>query len=229
MLTEKRRLESIMIIGVLKILSQTIRNNGWLLGAYIFVSRIALKAKSMIYAVALNAPSISVGKGSQIIGSRFISFGRGISIYRNLWLEAVVEYRGNRYSPAIQIGDRVGFSNGVHISAIYKISIGNDVLFGSHVFVSDHNHGDYSGDCHTSPEVAPLARPLITGGEVVIEDNVWFGDNVNVVGPVRVGYGSVIAANSVVRNDVPARSMVAGAPAKVIKKYNEITGKWERE
>jgi acetyltransferase-like isoleucine patch superfamily enzyme len=123
-------------------------------------------------------------------------------------------------------GDRVIFSNAVHIAAIECVEIGNDVLFGSGVFVSDHNHGSYAGANQCAPGLAPADRPLDTRGPVIIEDNVWLGDNVNIVGPARIGFGAVIGANAVVRGDVPARTMVVGTPAHVIKRFDERAGQW---
>ncbi len=213
---------------VSRVMGRLIRSDGVILGMGLFLARIFSKIRSGFYQVLLSAPGISVGPGCQFSGTRFIRFGKGITIYRNLWLQAVSEYAGVKFNPIIHIGDRVRFSNGVHISAINQIKIGNDVLFGSHVYVSDHNHGGYSGDTHTSPAIPPADRVLHSGGNVVIEDNVWLGDNVNIVGPVTIGYGAVIAANSVVRKDVPSRSIVAGAPARVIKVFNESTAKWEK-
>jgi len=218
----------IPIAKVTHAVGRKIRSDGLALGLYLLASRVLQKGKSFFYQLVLHAPGINVGPGFQIMGSRFIKFGNNISIYRNLWLEAVTEYQGENYFPVIQIGDRVRFSNGVHISAINKITIGNDVLLGSHVFISDHNHGGYSGDMHTSPTIPPSVRALHSGGAVIIEDNVWFGDNVNIVGPVRIGFGAVISANSVVRKDVPPQTIVAGAPAQIIKVYNVVSAKWEK-
>lgn len=213
---------------VYRAISRKIRSEGMALGLYLLASRVLQRGKSFFYQLVLHAPRINVGPGCQILGARFIQFGSNISIYRNLWLEAVTEYQGKKFSPVIQIGDRVGFSNGVHISAINQITIGNDVLFGSHVFVSDHNHGSYSGALHSPPSVPPADRTLHSGGAVIIENNVWIGDNVNIVGPVRIGYGAVIAANSVVRKNVPPQTIVAGAPARIVKEYNVASRKWEK-
>ena len=63
---------------------------------------------------------------------------------------------------------------------------------------------------------------------MIIQDNVWIGDNVVIVGPVTIGRGSIIGANSVVRGDIPDRTIAAGAPARAIKKFNDATGQWER-
>lgn len=212
---------------VYRAISRKIRSEGVALGLFLLVSRVLQIGRSAFYRLVLHAPGINIGPGCQVMGARFIQFGNNISIHRNLWLEAITEYKGEIFSPIIKIGDRVGFSNGVHISAINQITIGSDVLFGSHVFVSDHNHGRYSGDIHTPPALPPSDRVLHSGGAVIIEDNVWLGDNVNIVGPLRIGYGTVIAANSVVRTDVPPQTIVAGAPARVIKVYNESIEKWE--
>ena len=58
---------------------------------------------------------------------------------------------------------------------------------------------------------------IVSKGPVVIGDNVWIGDKVTVLPGVTIGDGAVIAANAVVTKDVPAYSVVAGNPAKIIK------------
>jgi len=215
-------------IKFLNKVNRKIRSDGLFWGLYLFILQIFQRGSSIVYSLILHAPNISVGPGCQFMGVKFIKFGKNISIYRNLWLQAVTEYEGIKFEPEIHLGDRIKMSNGVHITSINKIKIGNDVLFGSNVYVSDHNHGGYSGDFHTPPSIPPAMRDLLAGGEVFIEDNVWIGDNVNIVGPVRIGYGSIIAANSVVRKDVPPQTIVAGAPAKIIKVFDISTGQWKK-
>lgn len=137
-------------------------------------------------------------------------------------------HNGTAYSPQVVIGDRVNFSNGVHIACINRIDIGSDVLIGSNVHISDHNHGCYSGYAQSIPGEAPAARALHSSGVVVIEDNVWIGDNVNIMGPVTIGRGAIIGSNSVVRNNVPANTIVAGIPARAIKSFDAALGAWQR-
>jgi len=55
-------------------------------------------------------------------------------------------------------------------------------------------------------------------GEIIVEDDVWLGANVTVIGSVRVGQGAVVAAGAVVTKDVEPYSIVGGVPAKFIKK-----------
>lgn len=217
------------MFAVLKILNKRVHADGWFLSCYFIWQRLHAKIKSLILGKLLGAPKINMGAGCHFFGTKFIHFGTDIYVDRNLWLEAVCEYEKQKFNPEIRLGDRIQMSDGVHISAIHKIIIGNDVLFGSHIYVSDHNHGAYTGNMQTPPSAPPAKRRLYSAGEVVIEDNVWIGDNVNIVGPVRIGFGSVIAANSVVRKDVPPRTIVAGVPARVIKSYNDSTEKWEND
>jgi acetyltransferase-like isoleucine patch superfamily enzyme len=212
-----------MVVGIMR---EQLKANGALWG-FVGILRLILKAvKSKCIGWYLDAPEINLGPGCHLNGVRFMRFGQDIAARSNLWIEAVTRYGANVFTPLIVIGDRVRFSDAVHITAINRIEIGNDVLFGSRVFVSDHNHGRYAGLGQSSPDEAPTLRALHSDGAVVIEDKVWIGDNVNIVGPVRIGSGSVIGANSVIRDDVPPRTIVAGAPARVLKSFDADTGRW---
>ena len=57
--------------------------------------------------------------------------------------------------------------------------------------------------------------------KIIIEDEVWIGANVTILPGIKVGKCSVIGAGSIVTKDVPEYSIVAGIPAKVIKKIGE--------
>lgn len=183
---------------------------------------------SGLMAFCLNAPGLHLGPGCRVLGGRHIRFGRGVRATRSLWLEAVTSYQSQRFAPAIRIGDGVCFSYGVHISSIESIVIGNRVLMGSRIYISDHNHGIYSGGQQSSPQEAPANRILGGGGAVTIGDHVWIGDNVVILGPCSIGAGAIIGANSLVRGVVPPNCIVAGTPAKVIKVFNPETGCWDQ-
>ena len=69
-------------------------------------------------------------------------------------------------------------------------------------------------------DIAPNYRPLYSKGPVIIEDNVWIGEGAMIMPNIHIGKGSIIAANSVVTSNIPAYSIAAGVPAKVIKSLN---------
>lgn len=195
---------------------------------YLTLSWMFAKLRSAFYSNLLNAPGLNVGRRCTIRGMRRISMGRSVFIYDGLWLEAIQNYRGQSFAPKISIGDRVSFSKDVHVTCIERIDIGNGVLFGSRVYVSDHNHGRYAGERQSHPAEPPAERELAPGGPVIIEDNVWIGDNVVIVGPARIGAGTIVAANSVVKGDIPSSMMIAGAPAKPIKRFDPELKIWRK-
>jgi acetyltransferase-like isoleucine patch superfamily enzyme len=214
-----------------KMLSQIMKLNSdqFLWALYQMPFRLYTKFRSYLYSWLLNAPGLHIGSGCFIRGTRFIFIGQNFSINDGVWLEAVENYGGQSFDPHISIGDQVSFSKNVHLGCINRIEIGNNVLFGSHIYVSDHNHGSYAGEHQSHPEEPPSKRILASGGPVIIEDNVWVGDNVTILGPARIGRGSVVAANSVVKGDIPAFVIVAGAPAKLIKKFDSNLSVWVRQ
>lgn len=198
----------------------------WML--WLLASRMAHKMKSKVLAWLFHAPGLYLGRGCVVRGARCITFGRNVYAHGNLWLEAVVRYRDQEFTPQIEIGDDVAFSDSVHVSCIQSIVVKRGVLIGSRVYISDHNHGIYKGLDQSCPDVPPARRRLGGAGAVIIGGNVWIGDNVIILGPAVIGDGSIIASNSVVRQDVPARTIVAGTPARPIKCFDEISGAWDR-
>lgn len=135
--------------------------------------------------------------------------------------------RQTRKEKLLIFGDNVQLNDFVHIVAVQRVSIGNNVLMASKIFISDSNHGDYSGDIQSSPEENPIERTL-QSDPIVIQDNVWLGEFVTVLKGVTIGKGSIIGSMSVVSKDIPPYSIAVGSPAKVIKKYNFSSKKWER-
>jgi acetyltransferase-like isoleucine patch superfamily enzyme len=213
-------------IGPLAAMKEQFSSKGLVWGAFA-TARMALgMLRWKVLALYLRAPGLNLGSDCELSGLRFVQFGRDVRARGGLWIEAVSGYQGDVFTPSIVIGDRVRFSRGVHIAALGTVRLGNDVLFGSNVLVSDHNHGAYAGAAQTNPDQPPVSRPLRSPGAVLIEDNVWIGDNAVILAPAHIGFGAVIGANSVVRGDVPAGSLAAGAPSRVLKLYDRAQGLW---
>jgi lipopolysaccharide O-acetyltransferase len=174
----------------------------------------------------LGVKKISIGPRSYLRGLSSIEMGEDFAAGDGLWLEALTTYNDQNFAPRIVIGQHVRVSNFVHIAATHLVEIGDDVLIGSKVMITDHNHGLYSAEDHTSPHIAPSQRPLDHARRTVIGRNVWLGDGVVVTAGSSIGEGSVIGANSVVRGSIPAFSIAAGMPATIRKTFNFDTGKW---
>jgi acetyltransferase-like isoleucine patch superfamily enzyme len=157
-----------------------------------------------------------------------MTIGKNFRAGEGLWLEALDRYRDQHLAPRIIIGEDVSISRWSHISAITYIEIGSQTLVGSNVFIADHNHGSYSGPNQSSPRIPPAFRVLGGGGRVVIGERVWIGDNVTILGPVKIGDGAIIGANSVVTRDIAPETIAGGIPARPIKYFSEPSGTWER-
>ena len=136
------------------------RDNGWAWTLPLAWRAVHRRLRSAWAARCLGAPGLQLGAGCEVLGVRHMQWGRDVHVRSRLWLEAITEYAGERFAPRIRIGDRVSFSDGCHVSAIDCVDIGNDVLFGSHVFVADHNHGTYAGANASDPAQPPSQRRL---------------------------------------------------------------------
>lgn len=134
------------------------------------------------------------------------------------------DLEGNKQT--LHIGDNCEMGDMTHIVAHNCVEIGNDVLIASKCFISDVNHGKYSGDNQDSPETAPNSRGLIVG-KTVIGNRVWIGENAVILAGAEIGDGCIIGANSVVSKIIPSRTMVVGNN-RIIKKWNEEKKEWEK-
>lgn len=199
-------------------------------GIYVFgtglVEHCIGLVRNYLISKKLGVQTIRLGPRSYLRGLSSIQMGEDFSAGPGLWLEAIARYKDQTFSPKIVIGDRVQISHYVHIAATHLVEIGDDVLIGSKVIITDHNHGQYSGDVHTSPHIGPTSRPLDRDRRVVIGRNVWLGDAVVVTPGSSIGEGAVIGANSVVIGNIPPFAIAVGTPATVRKTFNMGTGKW---
>lgn len=164
--------------------------------------------------------------GTKISGPQFISVGSGFSAGLGLRLEAIKSFNAEIFNPRILIKDNVEINDYVHIAATNYIEIGNNVLMASKIYISDHNHGNYTGNMQTSPSIHPRLRYLTQDKSVIIGDDVWIGEFVSILPGVTIGSGSIIGANSVVNKSIPPNSIAAGVPARLIKQFDTQRKEW---
>ena len=152
--------------------------------------------------------------GVKLLTPQYIQIGNNSSIMSNCIIETCPI---NNLKPQLEIGNNVSLGEYSHITCANKIIIGNGVLTGRFVLITDNSHGLSTKDV---ADMAPLTREVHSNGHVYIGDNVWIGDKVTILPNVTIGNGCIIAANAVVTKDIPAYSVAAGIPAKVIKTIN---------
>jgi acetyltransferase-like isoleucine patch superfamily enzyme len=129
----------------------------------------------------------------------------------------------DRDNASINIGKRV-FNNGSLIAA-QNISIGDDVLISWGVTVVDHNSHAISfserAEDVTNWRLGKKDWAHVKTAPIKISNKVWIGFNSIILKGVTIGEGAIVGAGSVVTKDVPAWTIVAGNPAKIIREIPE--------
>ncbi len=148
---------------------------------------------------------------------------------RNICIGNNCEIKGtlrSYHEGKITIGNNCYINFSTYIGAMDSITIGDDVIIATDVRIFDNNHHP------TEPEMRRKMSHSDPCGElwewkyaehkpVIIEDNVWIGEFSAILKGVTIGKGAIVASHSVVTKDVPAYTIVAGNPARVVKKLNE--------
>lgn len=186
---------------------------------YSFLGLLNL-AVNLIYTKIIFRHALLLRRPAHIRVMGSYSVGKGFTSGPGLILDILSDQAN------LVIGNNVKFNHRCHIGVMKSVKIGNDVLFASNVFVSDHTHGSYSGQFQSSPYQAPNDREVVCK-RIVIGDKVWVGENVAILSGVVIGESSIIGANSVVTKDIPSFSIAAGVPARVIKTWDALTEQWQ--
>lgn len=144
-------------------------------------------------------------------GTKYITIGDDNIFEGGLQLTA---WEIDNKKPKITIGNGCMIRRDNHITAVESITIGNNLLTGTNVLITDNTHGDTNFQTLC---ISPTQRDVVGKGAVSIGNNVWLANNVCILPGVTIGDGVVVGANSIVTHDIPAYCVAAGIPAKVIK------------
>lgn len=181
-----------------------------------FVNDIHSKLLWRAYAkeIAFVGGNCRVGKNLQLRGGNYIRIGENFLAGRALTLQAWDNYAGDHLTPSLTIKNNVTFTDNIHISCANRIEIGNGVLVGANVYISDNSHGEPD---RTAMEIPPIHRKLVSKGPVIVGNGVWIGRGAVILPGVTIGDNAIIGANSVVTKDVPPCAVAAGVPAQIIR------------
>jgi carbonic anhydrase/acetyltransferase-like protein (isoleucine patch superfamily) len=147
-----------------------------------------------------------------------IFIGDRVQVLEHSFLSVVAAVEG--ITPRLTIGDDTSIGAQCHIACVGEIEIGPRVLTAARVFIGDTYHG------YEAPDLAVMDQPMATPAKVTIHEGAFLGIGSAVLRGVTVGAHACVAAGAVVTRDVPARSLVAGNPARVIKQWDEHRAEW---
>ncbi len=121
--------------------------------------------------------------------------------------------------PVLQIGARCSIGRGSHLVAHRSVVIGDDVMTGPSCYVTDQNH------VYADPET-PVGQQWPVEDPVEIGPGSWLGAGAIVLPGTRLGRNTVVGAGAVVRGEFPDHAVLAGVPARVVRRYQPGTG-WQ--
>lgn len=136
----------------------------------------------------------------------FESCGRDVNIERGAYFAD-----GSR----VRLGDRSGLGVNAHIKN--NTVIGSDVMMGPGFVVQESRHA------FSRTDIPMGQQGELPPQQVIIEDDIWIGADVMVVGNRRIKRGSILAARTVVVKDFPEMSIIGGNPSQLIR--SRLTGK----
>ncbi len=177
---------------------------GWLLRVFYYTPLF----KSLCHKVGKN---LNLIEGLPYTNENLtIRIGDNVRIYGSAGFNGYKVYE----KPLLEIGDDTFIGPDVRVGVGKEIRIGNHCLIAARVFMADHDghHLDWEKRRANQSVDKQDIRPII------IEDDAWVGEGVFICKGVTIGRGAIVAARSVVTKDVPPFAVVAGNPARAIKK-----------
>ncbi len=172
-----------------------------------------------------------IDKPYRLVHPEFMEIGDDVYLGPNCMLDCMVEYPGpelnppaditpQRFQPRLVIGNRVSATGGLQLAACREIVIEDDVLFATNINITDALHG------YSRVDVPYKFQNMWQIAPITVKRGSWIGQNVVITPGVTIGEMCIIGANSVVNESVPDYSIAVGAPARVIKRWDESARDW---
>ena len=182
--------------------------------------RLASAAQRRLHGFGALGEASFVRPPYTITSARRIFIGDRTVIGPNALLSVVSEHLGERYDPSLRIGDDTSVGQNFVVSCLRDVSIGSRVLISSNVFVGDSMHR------YDDPARAVIEQPMRDCGSARVGDGAFIGIGAIIMPGISVGCHAVVGAGAIVTEDVPDHCVVAGNPARIIKRYDEDLRAW---
>ena len=189
-------------------------------------------AKATLPTFATEAKGLEIQLPRKISKPELIHLGDNVKLGPGSVLRANTEFPGGwmhhpngehitqAFKPQIVIGHRVTATGALQVVAFDKVTIEDDVMFATNIFICDALHG------YETAQVPFKYQGMTQIAPITIKRGTWIGQNVVIMPGVTVGELSIVGANSVVTKDIPDRCIAVGAPARVIKTWDDTKQAW---
>jgi len=158
-----------------------------------------------------------IGKKSIIINPELLSnpshvfIGDNVIIHSNARILCITDYRGQKFNPRVEIGDGVKIQQGFYMSCAKSIKIGDRACLSQYTAITDIDHE------YEDVNKPVYGQPLLID-DVVIGEDSFIGTGAVIFRGSKIGKHCIVGANAVVKGEFPDYCIIAGVPAKIIKK-----------
>lgn len=163
----------------------------------------------------------SVIKKPMFLTPEYISVGNACYIWNDARIEAITSYANDSFNPHIILEDGVTIQQRCHITAADTLTIGKDTLISFDVSIqdTDHEYEDLS---------MPVANQPLIVKKTQIGENSFIGSGAKIQAGTILGKHCVVGTNAVVRGTFPDYCVIVGVPARIVKRYDEVSRKWKK-
>lgn len=156
-----------------------------------------------------------IGRTTYLHGINKISIGKRVRIFPNVRLEV------HGKDSTLDIEDNVAIGQNVHITSGEKLIIGKSSTILANVFITNIDHDYEEINKHI------LDQKMIVK-KTIIGENCFIGIGAAIQAGTILGKQCIVGANSVVKGEFPDYCVIVGTPARIVKKYNFETQRWEK-
>ena len=163
----------------------------------------------------------SIIKKPMFLTPEYISIGSGCYIWNDARIEGISSYARKSFEPHIILEDGVTIQQRCHITAADTLTIekGATILFDVMITNIDHEYEDLT---------MPVGNQPLMVKKTQIGENCFIGSGVKIQAGTILGRHCVVGTNAVVRGTFPDYSVIVGVPAKIVKRYDEVSRKWKK-
>lgn len=150
-----------------------------------------------------------------------ISIGNNVFVLPHARIEGVSRYNNIHYTPHIVLHDGVTIQQGLHMTCANHIEIGANTAIAANVTITDIHHP------YTDVNI-PIEQQNLEVSEVIIGSDCKIYNGAVILPGVHIGKHVTVGANAVVNQNLPDYCVAVGSPARIIKRYNANSQKWEK-
>lgn len=182
---------------------------------------LRLKAKTIYQYMFDEVGAKCIIKKPLFITPEFISLGDNVIIWDDARIEAIDHYGEQVFNPKIILENGVTIQQRCHITAADKLVIGANSLISFDVMIQDSEHA------YTEPNIPVVFQPLIIK-PTRIGENCFIGSGAKIQAGTSLGKHCIVGSNSVVKGIFPDYCVIAGVPARIIKRFDIDACDWRK-